>query len=224
MTPQINLRITLKVIEGKDGALSGTWGSPDEGLEGLPLASIAMKDGVLTFTTKHGVTYKGKRTPREPSSPANGPSAARSYPLTFQRYDPSKVAAAPPIPKELEGFWEGKLKVNAGIELRLVLRVEKAKDGQLKAVLASPDQGANNIPISAIGLKGDVLTFESKVIGAKYSGKKTKDGTGFEGQFTQGGLKLPLVLKKTDKLSVARSAPDAQAAVPLSVRGGHLRE
>jgi pimeloyl-ACP methyl ester carboxylesterase len=73
----------------------------------------------------------------------------------------------------------------------------------LKAALASPDQGANNIPISAIELKDGTLTFESKIIGAKYSGKKTKEGAGFEGQFIQGGLKLPLVLKKTDKVSVA---------------------
>ena len=183
--------------------MSGTWGSPDEGLEGLPLGSIAIKDDVLTFATKHGVTYKGKRNAAGTEVVGEWTQRGRNYPLTFKRYDPSKVVAAPPIPKELEGFWEGKLKVTAGIELRLVLKVEKGKDGTLKAALASPDQGANNIPISAIDLKDDTLTFESKIIGAKYSGKKTKDGTGFEGQFTQGGLKLPLVLKKTDKLSVA---------------------
>ena len=73
----------------------------------------------------------------------------------------------------------------------------------MKAALASPDQGANNIPIGAIGLKDNVLTFESKVIGAKYSGKKNPDGTAFEGQFEQNGLKLQLTLKKTDKLSQA---------------------
>ena len=43
-----------------------------------------------------------------------------------------------------------------------------------------------------IELKGDVVTFESKGIGARFSGKKTKDGAAFEGQFTQGGVKLPL--------------------------------
>ena len=69
-------------------------------------------------------------------------------------------------------------RLNAAVELRLVLKVEKGKDGPLKAALASPDQGANDIPISTIELKGDVLTFESKAIGAKYSGKKgAYDGT-----------------------------------------------
>jgi pimeloyl-ACP methyl ester carboxylesterase len=202
VTPQLGLRISLKVIEGRDGALSGTWGSPDEGLEGLPLGSIGFRDGVLTFATKHGVTYRGKRSDEGNEVNGQWTQRGRQYALTFRRYDPSK-AAAPPIPKELEGFWEGKLKLNAGIELRLVLKVEKGKDGRLKAALASPDQGANNIPISAIDLKGDEVTFESKIVGAKFAGKKMKEGTGFDGQFTQGALKLRLVLKKTDKINVA---------------------
>ena len=148
VTPQIRLRITLKVVEGKDRALAGTWGSPDEVLEGQPLASIAIKDDVLTFATKHGVTFKGKRNAAGTEVAGDWTQRGRNFPLTFRRYDPSKTPAAPPIPKELEGFWEGKLKVTAGIELRLVLKVEKAKSGPLKAALASPDQGASNIPIT----------------------------------------------------------------------------
>src|SRR5262245_16111939 len=60
VSPQLHLRITLNIAEGKDGTLSGTWGSPEEGLEGLPLASIAIVDDILTFATEHGVAYKGK--------------------------------------------------------------------------------------------------------------------------------------------------------------------
>src|SRR5262249_11913958 len=125
VTPQISLRITLKVSAGKDRTLSGTWGSPEEGLEGLPLASIALKDGVLTFATKHGVTYKGKPNAAGTEVAGEWTQRGRIHTLTFKRYDPSKVAAAPPIPKELEGFWEGKLKVTAGIGLRVGLRAEK---------------------------------------------------------------------------------------------------
>ena len=61
VTPQIALRITLDVAKGNDGSLSGKWGSPDEGLKHLPLESIALQDGVLTFFAKTaGATYKGK--------------------------------------------------------------------------------------------------------------------------------------------------------------------
>jgi uncharacterized protein len=224
LTPQIDVWIMLKVAEAGGGTLSGTWTSFDEGLEALPLASIAFKDGELTLTTKHGATFKGKRnadgteivgewTKRgrtlrglevimggEEAVVGESTRQGRTLPLTLKRSDPSKVVAAPPIPGELEGFWQGNWRIGL-MDLRLVLRVEKAEDGRLKAMLASPDQGTNNIPISAIELKGDRLTVESKLIGAKYSGTRMKDGTGYEGQFAQYGMKSPLALRKTDRLS-----------------------
>jgi uncharacterized protein len=226
LAPHIDVWITLKVAEAEGGTLSGTWTSFDEGLEALPLASIAFKDGELTLTTKHGATYKGKRnadgtevvgewTKRggtlrglevvagdEEAVGGEWTKRGRTLPLTVKRSDPSKDVAAPPIPGELEGFWQGNWRIGL-MDLRLVLRVEKAKDGRLKAMLASPDQETNNIPISAIELKGDTLTFESKLIGAKYSGTKMKDGTGYEGQFAQYGMKNPLALRKTDRPSAA---------------------
>ena len=127
-TPQVELRITLDVARGKDGVLSGTWGSPDEAIEGLPLSSIALKDGVLAFATKHGVTYKGKMNREETEVVGEWTQLGKAYPLKFKRFDPSRVVAVA-IPKELEGIWEGKLKVNGLIEIRLALRVEKGKDG-----------------------------------------------------------------------------------------------
>ncbi len=138
-TPQVELRITIEIAKGKDGLLSGTWGSPDEALAKLPLASIALKDGVLTFATKHGVTYKGKIN--ESGTEVVGEWIQRGEDLpdhvpTVRPFQGCRV----PIPRELEGIWEGKIKVAGGIELRLVLKVEKDKDGALKAALASPDQ------------------------------------------------------------------------------------
>ncbi len=73
------------------------------------------------------------------------------------------------------------------------------------------DQGAQSIPISTIGLKDRELTFSVKLIGAKFTGKKNADATAFEGQFEQSGLKMPLTLKKTDKVS---SAPRPQTPKP----------
>ena len=203
MTPQISLRITLEVTKGTNGSLSGKWGSPDEAMSALPLESIVLTDGVLTFSAKPtGATFKGKLNESGTEVVGDWTQSGKSFAIAFKRFDPSKVVVAT-IPQELEGIWEGKLKLNAGIELRLALKVEKGKDGALKATLASPDQGANNIPISSIGLKDDVLTFESKIIAAKFTGKKNKEKSAFEGEFNQGGGKLPLTLKKTDKITEA---------------------
>ena len=39
VTPEISLRITLDIAKGKDGSLSGKWGSPDQGAKDLTLES-----------------------------------------------------------------------------------------------------------------------------------------------------------------------------------------
>ena len=203
VTPQISLRITLEFAKGQNGSLSGKWGSPDEAISALPLESIALADGVLTFRARPtGSTFKGKLNESGTEIAGHWTQNGKSFAIAFQRFDPSKVVVAT-IPQELEGIWEGKLKLNGGVELRLALKVEKGKDGRLKAALASPDQGANNIPVSSIEFKDDVLNVESKVIAAKFTGKKNKEKSAFEGEFHQGGAKLPLVLKKTDKITEA---------------------
>jgi uncharacterized protein len=206
VTPEISLRITLDIAKGKDGSLSGKWGSPDQGAKDLTLESLEYKDGVLAFSAKiAGATYKGKMNESATEVVGEWTQGGKGMVLNLKRIDPSKVVVMA-IPKELSGIWEGKLKVNGGIELRLALKVEKGKDGALNATLASPDQGANNIPLTSIDLKDDVLTFESKAIGAKFTGKKNKKGTAFEGEFNQGGAKLPLTIIKTDKVT-ERSRP-----------------
>ncbi len=203
LTPQFSLRITLEFAKGQNGSLSGKWGSPDEALSALPLESIALKGGVLTFTARPtGSTFKGKLNESGTEVAGHWIQNGKSFAIAFQRFDPSKVVVAT-IPEELEGIWEGKLKLNGGVELRLALKVEKGKDGRLKATLASPDQGANNIPISSIAFKDDVLNLESKIIAAKFTGKRNKEKSAFEGEFNQGGVKLPLALKKTDKITEA---------------------
>jgi pimeloyl-ACP methyl ester carboxylesterase len=203
VTPQSDLRVTLDLAKGKDGSFSGKWGSPDQGVKELPLESIAYMEGVLTFSAKNsGASYKGKLNERGSELMGQWAQSGKTFPLTFKRVDRAQVAAMS-IPKELEGIWQGKLKFNGVTELRLALMVQKEKDGELKAKLASPDQGANDIPVSSVGLKDDVLTFESKLIGAKFSGKGNAKGTAFEGEFNQGGARLPLTLTKTDKIAAS---------------------
>lgn len=221
VTPQIALRITLDVTKAKDGSLSGTWGSPDQGAKGLPLESLTFADGTLSFTAKTArASYKGKLNESGTEIAGEWAQGGNAFVLNLKRIDSSKVVIAP-IPKELEGIWEGKLHVNGGISLRLALTVEKGKEGALKATLASPDQGANNIPVSSIGLKDNVLTFESKVIGAKFIGKKNEKGTAFEGDFDQLGVQLPLKLAKTDKVSTLVRPQTPRAPFPYRVEDVH---
>src|SRR5437870_13128784 len=50
---------------------------------------------------------------------------------------------------DLAGQWEGKLAVGKG-ELRLLLKVTKAPEGNYLAYIDSPDQGAKDIPVTSV--------------------------------------------------------------------------
>lgn len=126
ITPQFELRITLEIMKGTNGSLSGKWSSPDEALSALPLDSIVLKDGVLTFRAKPtGSTFKGKLNESGTEIVGDWTQNGKSFAIAFKRFDPSKVVVAT-IPQELGGIWEGKLKLNAGIELRIALNAKTA--------------------------------------------------------------------------------------------------
>src|SRR3984957_15615666 len=94
--------------------------------------------------------------------------------------------------QDITGAWQGTLQ--AGRELRLVVKISKA-DGGLKAILYSIDQQGPGMPASAITLQGSTVKMSVAGIGGTYEGKLNADGTSITGTWTQGGGPLPLNLK-----------------------------
>lgn len=113
----------------------------------------------------------------------------------------TEIPQTPQVGQGIEGFWQGAL--DAGVfKLRLVMKFSRTPDGQLKGLLDSLDQGANDIPMSVVTFQNGVLHVEMKNLGATYDGKLSVDGTQIVGDFTQ-GTKLPLTLRRIEKLSDA---------------------
>jgi pimeloyl-ACP methyl ester carboxylesterase len=213
---QLDLRFILRVSQ-QNGALKATLDSPDEGLSDLVIDPIALNGTAVSFELKKtAARFKGTINKDQTEIKGDWEQRGQTFALSLKRVDPSKATVGIKVPAELAGVWEGKLQPGGGIEIRMALKVEKDKQGNLIAALASPDQGANHIPISAIDLKDGVLTFESKVIGAKFSGKKNDAGTEFEGEFKQAGATLPLKLKKADKLTEARRPQTPKPPFPYA--------
>ncbi len=102
--------------------------------------------------------------------------------------------------KTFTSLWEGKLKINSAVSLRLVLKTFNNEDGSLNAYMDSPDQGKNNIPVTSVTMSEDSLKFAVKNIGLTYSGKIIKDSAMVKGVFKQSTLVIPLDLKKIEKL------------------------
>ena len=103
---------------------------------------------------------------------------------------------AAPVSQDLAGDWNGALDVQ-GQKLRLVVHLKKNADGKLTGTLDSLDQqGANDIPISAVVQTGDDVKLELAGISAGYQGKLNAAGTEITGEWKQGPGALPLVLKR----------------------------
>ncbi len=111
----------------------------------------------------------------------------------------------------LLGRWEGKLKVG-GTSLRIVFRVEKDKKGNVTALMDSPDQGAEGIPVSRVALKDSRVLFEVTKIRGKFEGSLSADKNSISGNWMQSGLKLPLKLEKVSE------NPEVTSTAPLSAK------
>lgn len=101
---------------------------------------------------------------------------------------------------KLEGSWEGLLKVNDTVELRLIFRVEARPGEGAKVTMESPDQGAKGIPVDAATFDATTgaVAFGIKPINGRFEGKRNQAGDELTGTWKQAGMSWPLALTKTD--------------------------
>lgn len=94
----------------------------------------------------------------------------------------------------LQGNWEGEM--NVGQKVRLVFRV-KESDGKLSATMDSPDQGVTGIAVASTSMNADSVLFDLSNANIQYRG--LLQGDEIQGVWKQNGMKLPLVMKRTEK-------------------------
>ncbi|MCH7771379.1 MAG: alpha/beta fold hydrolase [Bacteroidetes bacterium] len=99
----------------------------------------------------------------------------------------------------IEGSWAGKLQIQS-IELRIVVNVVKDSAGKLTATLDSPDQSAYDIPVDEVIFNEDSVKFIVKSVAGFYEGKYFADSIMIKGNWNQGGMSLPLVLRITAQI------------------------
>jgi uncharacterized protein len=193
---EIRLVVRARVNEGAEP--TALLDSPDENLSGLELSSVVLDASRFAFELKvTDAKFEGKMNAAKTEAKGTWTQRGATSPLTFVKKD--KVAPLP-MPVGKEQLWEGKLSVGAGATLRLVLRVQKTEAGGLLAKLDSPDQGARGMHVNSVSLDDTKLSFELKALNATFEGKLSADKSEAIGTFAQAGAKIPLTLKKIDKL------------------------
>jgi pimeloyl-ACP methyl ester carboxylesterase len=199
------LRLVLRIERGGDGVLSATLESPDQSPGARKLDQVALDGTRLTLVAEPiNARFEGELNADAAEIRGRWKQAA-DLPIVFKKIDPSEAARAPEAPGSLAGLWSGALEgLPGGIQLRVVLRVEKGEDGRFVAFLDSPDQEVKGLPASEISLEGDTLKFAVKAVGARFEGKFDEASNAYKGKFKQGLATLGLTLAKTDKVAEAR--------------------
>jgi hypothetical protein len=105
--------------------------------------------------------------------------------------------AAQPVSRAA-GSWIGTLQVGPA-QLRIVFNITADSAGDLSATLDSPDQGATGIPVSSVTLTGDSLKLGVLAVSGGYAGRMETGDTAITGTWMQGGMSLPLALRRTGK-------------------------
>jgi hypothetical protein len=188
------LRLVVHITAAKDGTLTGTLDSLDQGLNGIPVNTVVLNGAKLSLTvdTVHG-SYEG--TVKADGSAIDG-TWTQGQPMTLNltRGAAKAAAAMPATPSDIDGTWTGALDVN-GQTLHILLKVTNTADG-LTAQLQSPDQSPIWLKANTLTRANGTLTASFTALQAEYSGKIAADLGSIDGTFSQGAGSLPLVLKR----------------------------
>jgi hypothetical protein len=194
-TGMAQLHIVLHIAAAKDRSLSATLDSLDQGVHGIPVTSIALKDSKLTFTVDAAhISYEG--TVNKDATEIDGTfTQGQPQELNFKRAPQAAAseAAKPTAPSDIDGAWQGALDAGA-LKLRAVFKIVNTQEG-LTAQLQSPDQSPAWVTASSVTRKDSVLTITLRGIG-EFEGKISADLNTIDGAFTQMGNPMPLVLKR----------------------------
>ena len=201
------LRLVLHVTKNPDGTLKSTLDSVDQGANGIPVASTALKDATLTLKVDAvNGTYVGKLN-ADASEIAGTWTQGTALSLTFHRGGiAAKPAPKAATPTDIDGTWLGVLDTGMA-KLRLALHITNTDQG-LVATMDSLDQNAKGMPVTSIRRAGDSLKFEMKVVSGGYEGTISADRNSFAGTWTQLGKSWPLEFKRvTSQTQLERPRP-----------------
>jgi hypothetical protein len=205
---QAKLRLLFKISRPPAGVLTAKMDSLDQGARDIPVETVITKDNTVRMEVKsvQGV-YEGSFDTAGKKITGTWQQGSQSLPLTLERSQETSVAAEPEVlsptdlaaskqaAQKLTGVWNGTLAAGPA-SFRLKVKVTKTAAGAATGTIESVDQGAKDIPLSAITCKEGAVHFEARGLGAFYDGTLSPAGVVVTGQWHQSGQSLPLEFKK----------------------------
>jgi len=193
-------------LKYKEHNWQGTIDIPGQGLHEFALSDFEIVD--------QGIQFKMSGIPGEPSFNGelddSGESikgtlqqAGQSFPFSLQRAtrgEEQVFDTLKSIPGNgVAGKWKGTLEAGPQ-DLRMILHVSLAKDGTLRAMLESLDQGVK-LPIDTIEFNEKKIDFKIGSIQASFAGILNEDGSAAKGNWRQSGQQFPIIFYRFKKPS-----------------------
>jgi CubicO group peptidase (beta-lactamase class C family) len=110
------------------------------------------------------------------------------------------------------------LEVTPAVRLPLVIHIKRDPAGTLSGTMDSPTQGANGLPLADVALQAASLSFAVPAVSGTYKGTWDAAAKSWKGEWSQGGMTLPLVLaapKPPEPLPANWQVPDNDGITKL---------
>ena len=200
----VRLRLVLRIFKTND-AYRAVIDSVDQGVNDIPIAKLsAGPDFIHAELPALDADYQAALSAGGTEMSGTWKQLKRSYPLTLKRTTEADRAAGPmaaneyaPRPdSDLQGAWEGTLKVG-NVALRLNLRIAEPTTGTFHAQMDSVDQGARNLPVTSLTYNQPAIRFEMSSINGVFEGNLNDRGDQMTGTWIQAGKKFPLTFQRS---------------------------
>ena len=184
------LRLQVDITQ-TGGDLAGRLVSLDQGNATLDLAGITQSDTRLSFTVPQlRASFEGQMNSDATAAEGEFSQAGMTFPLTLRRQDRNQAAAV----ETLREAWVGTLKLGE-VEAVLQFRIMDTETGGMLAYFDSISENLRGFG-GTWSLEDNTLAFQIPAIGLSFRGTLNATGDIAEGTWSQGGMQLPLTLKK----------------------------
>jgi len=190
------IRVSLDLAKNAKSEWIASMGLPSENKSGLVVREVVVNGKSVKFVALELMSTPFDLTLGPDGNMKGTISGPASQPVEFKRTGEAKVdliPASPAVSKELEGDWEGSLKMPNG-GFRMVFHFKNQPD---KTVMTTFDTAnATNLPLNDVKQTGQKVEFGMRIAHGAFQGSLNKEGTELAGQFTHEANSVPMTLRK----------------------------
>lgn len=124
-------------------------------------------------------------------------------------------ALGPAAASNAVGIWQGTLQIST-VKLRIVFHITTKPDSTLSATMDSPDQGASDIAVDTVTRGEGSLRLVSNAVHGSFEGRLSADAETLSGTWKQGGMSLPLVMSKIEKVETPNRPQEPKPPYPYN--------